>query len=287
MPRWTELRIDDAAAARVNTRRIAALPMYDFPELETAHDELWSAIRTHLIAAAVAETPERLTHRADHVATWTDPLLLLGQGCEYPLAKFHAHHVRLVATPRYTAPGCDGAGYRSAIVVRADDTAETLSDLRDRRCVINEPDSNSGMNLLRASIARLARGARFFDSIVQSGSHRNSVRMVAHGEADVAAVDCVSFAHFQRLYPESTAPLRILSWTAATPSLPFITAAATSDSDLQKLRASLAAVVADRRLDAVRERLFLAGFDLQPAAGFAEVLQLEREAAELGYPQLR
>jgi ABC-type phosphate/phosphonate transport system substrate-binding protein len=260
--------------------------MYDFPGLETAHDEFWSAIRTYLIEAGVAETPERLTHRADHIAIWTDPLLLLGQGCEYPLAKFYANRVRLVATPRYAVPGCDGATYRSAIVVRMDDAAETLADLRHRRCAINEPHSNSGMNLLRASIAGIAHGARFFEAVVESGSHRGSVQMVVDGEADVAAVDCVSFAHFQRLYPASTAQLRILSWTAATPSLPFITAAATGDTELQKIRASLAAAVADRQLDAARERLFLAGFDLNPAGGFVEVLQLEREAAELGYPRL-
>jgi ABC-type phosphate/phosphonate transport system substrate-binding protein len=260
--------------------------MYDFPELEATHDELWSAIRRYLIDASVAETPSQLTRRADHVEVWTHPLLLLGQGCEYPLAKFLADRVRLVATPRYTVPGCDGATYRSAIVVREDDPAETLADLRDRRCAVNERASNSGMNLLRASIAPFAGGARFFESVVLSGSHRRSVEMVAADDADVAAVDCVSFAHFRRLYPSSIANLRILGWTPPSPNLPFITAAATSDRMLQELRSSLAAVIADRDLDATRDRLFLSGFDLEPAGDFSEVLQLERRAAELGYPKL-
>jgi hypothetical protein len=186
----------DAAAHPVNIQGIAAFPMYDFPELEAAHDELWSTIRGCLSDAGVAETPAQLTRRIDHVEVWTHPDLLLGQGCEYPLAKFLANDVRLVATPRYAVPGCDGAAYRSAIVVRKDDPAETLADLRDRRCAINERSSNSGMNLLRASIACFADGTRFFESIVFSGSHRRSVQMVACGDADVAAVDCVSFAHF-------------------------------------------------------------------------------------------
>jgi len=276
----------EAATTPVSTQPIAALPMYDFPELEGAHDELWSAIRTHLIEAGMVETPIRLRHGTDHVGVWTHPGLLLGQGCEYPLAKFFADRVRLVATPRYAVPGCDGATYRSAIVVREDDPAETLADLRDRRCAINERSSNSGMNLLRASIACLAGGVRFFESVVLSGSHRRSVQMVASGDADVAAVDCVSFAHFRRLYPSSVAPLRVLGWTASSPSLPFITSAASSDKILQELRSSLAAVIADRTLDAVRSRLFLEGFDLEPASDFSEVLRLERGAAEVGYPKL-
>jgi len=258
--------------------------MYDFPALQDAHDALWTALRRRLIEAGMAETPRQLTRHLDHFETWKHPLLLFGQGCEYPLTAPSADPIRVIATPRYTAPGCEGATYRSAIVVRAKDSAESLADLRNRRCAVNETTSNSGMNLLRASIAPLADRARFFASVLFSGSHRRSVEMVAAGEADVASVDCVSLAHFQRLHPSTVAGLRILDWTPSSPSLPFITAAATSDMTLQILRSSLADVLADRRLDAVRERLFLDGVDLDPDAGFTEVRRLQRRAVELGYP---
>ena len=266
--------------------RLAALPMYDLPALRDANDAFWGAIRREMIEAGAIETPQRLTRHLSHFEVWKHPFLLFGQACEYPLAESFADSVRLIATPRYTAPGCEGARYRSAILVRAKDSAESLADLRNRLCVINEASSNSGMNLLRASIAPLANGARFFESVLFSGSHLRSVEMLSAGEADVAAVDCVSFAHFQRLLPSAVANLRILDWTASSPSLPFVTAAATSDSTLQILRSSLGAVLADRRLDSVRERLFLGGVDLEPVAGFAEVLQIKRKAVELGYPRI-
>jgi ABC-type phosphate/phosphonate transport system substrate-binding protein len=264
--------------------RIAALPMYDFPELHDAHEALWAALRCRMIEAGVEETPPHLTRHLDHFEAWRHPSLLFGQGCEYPLAECLVESVRLVATPRYAALGCDGATYRSAIVVHEKSPAASLADLRYGRCAVNEPTSNSGMNLLRASVAPLANGTRFFESVLFSGSHRKSVDMVADGDADVAAVDCVSFAHFQRLYPSVAARLRVLDWTPASPSLPFITAAATSDATLQILRSSLAAVLADRRLDSVRELLFLVGADLEPDSSFTEVLRLKREAVELGYP---
>jgi ABC-type phosphate/phosphonate transport system substrate-binding protein len=230
------------------------------------------------------ETPQRLTRHLAHFEVWMHPLLLFGQACEYPLAESLADSVRLIATPRYSAPGCEGTRYRSAIVVRKGDAAERLADLRDRRCAINEASSNSGMNLLRASIAPLANGARFFGSVLFSGSHLASVEMVSEGAADVAAIDCVSLAHFQRLLPSAVANLRILDWTPSSPSLPFITAAATSDATLEILRSSLAVVLADKTLDSVCERLLLDGVDLDPVATFAEVLGLKRGAVELGYP---
>ena len=152
------------------SERIAALPMYDYPELAPAHDALWSALADRLIAAGVSDPPLKLTRTLSHFETWRHPGLLLGQGCEFPLAKSFAGRVRLVATPRYAVPGCDGPRYRSAIVVRADDPAETLGDLRHRRCVVNERDSNSGMNLLRAAIAPISQRTRFFESVSLSGS---------------------------------------------------------------------------------------------------------------------
>ncbi|MFL6605442.1 MAG: phosphate/phosphite/phosphonate ABC transporter substrate-binding protein [Steroidobacteraceae bacterium] len=269
----------------MGAERIAALPMYDFPQVRGAHDAFWAALAGRLTAAGLDDVPRELTRDLGHRDVWRHPSLLFAQGCEYPLAKSFADQVRLVAAPRYSAPGCEGANYHSAIVVRREEMG-SLADLRGRRCVVNEMDSNSGMNLLRAAVAPLAGRACYFASVTVSGSHRRSAEIVAAGEADLAALDCVSFAHFRRLYPEVVAKLRVLSWTPSSPCLPFITARSTDDATVQLLRSALAGLFADDTLTAVREQLFLAGVDLQPVEGFGEVLGLERGAVEQGYPTL-
>jgi len=263
---------------------IAALPMYDFPQLRAAHDALWSALAGRMVAMGLANVPRELTRNLGHSEVWRHPGLLFGQGCEYPLATSFANCVRLVATPRYGVPGCEGFTYRSAIVVRSGDPAEALADLRNRACVINEVDSNSGMNLLRAALAPLAAAGRFFGSVEVSGSHLRSVETVADGQADVAAVDCVTFAHLRRIRASVVGEVRVLGWTPSSPCLPFIAGRATSDSTVQVLREALAAVFADAGLREVREELFLDGVDLEPDEGFGAVLALERGAAQLGYP---
>lgn len=300
---------------------VASLPMYDFPDLREAHDAFWAALGGRLAAAGVTGVPLMLTRGGWPAEVWGNPSLLFAQGCEYPLAKAFGDRVRVVAHPVYSAAGCEGARYRSAIVVRrvaadagrrvaagvadahrggvdtratsgaeaaaANDVVAALGELRGRRCVVNEPDSNSGMNLLRAAVAPLAGGGRFFASVAASGAHLRSVEMVASGEADVASVDCVSLAHFQRLYPALVSGLRILGWTASSPSLPFITSRSASDATVQAMRDALADVFEDGALASVRERLLLRGVDLQPVEGFGEVLALEADAARSGYPILR
>jgi len=266
--------------------RIAVLPMYDFADLRSAHDTLWSAIAEALTESGVPDVPPALTREVAHRDAWSDPGLLFGQACEYPIAKSFGDQLTLVATPRYSAEGCEDAYYRSAVIVRAQDAAETLAGFRDRRCVVNELDSNSGMNLLRAAIAPLAGGARFFQSVHLSGSHRQSVEMVAGYEADIAAIDCVTLAHLRRLYPSLVEKVRILCWTPKSPSLPFVTAAGTDPETLDALRSALDAVMTDASLQKVRERLYLDGVDLQPDIRLSRLRQLERSAAAWAYPAL-
>jgi ABC-type phosphate/phosphonate transport system substrate-binding protein len=231
--------------------------------------------------------PAALTRDLDHRDIWRHEALLFGQACEYPIAKFLGNSLKLVATPRYSAPGCDGALYRSAIIVRADDRADSLAELRGRRCILNEPDSNSGMNLLRAAVAPLAGGVPFFKSVGLSGSHRRSVERVAANEADIAAIDCVTFAHLQRFHSRLTEKVRILCWSPASPSLPFVTAREIGDATVGALRSSLLAVLADSELRQAREVLFWEGVELTPDTSLSRVRQLERQAVELRYSELQ
>lgn len=275
-----------SAASRISGRRIAALPMYDFPALRAVTDEYWSAIAAQLRAAGIAEVPSALTRDMSHIDAWRDPRLLFGQACQYPLACAGHESVRLVAIPAYAAPGCEGSRYRSAVVVRFEDPALRLEDLRGRRCAVNERGSNSGSNLLRAAIAPLAEHGRFFSSVELTGGHLASVRAVAEGSADVAAIDCVSYAHIRRSSSELAARLRILDWTPSSPGLPYVTARTNEDSIVAALRAALAEVQADPALAALRDALLLTGIDFAVDEDYAEVRQLERGALERGYPEV-
>jgi len=257
--------------------------MYDLPELEAANDALWAAIAERLRAEGLDGVPERLTRGGSLEAIWTDPKLLLAQTCGYPLVTSLGERVCVVATPKYSAQGCDGAFYRSAVVVRGSDPARQLADLRGRRAAVNDLASNSGMNLLRAEVAPLAKDAPFFGAVTITGAHVASVEAVAAGEADVAAIDGVTWSHLQRRRPSTTQGLKVLSWTKAAPGLPLITAE-TDAGLLATLREALAQVARDAALTAVRERLLLDGFEILPEGAYDAILALERDAIAQGYP---
>jgi len=258
----------------------------DPPVVADATRGLWALVRDALRAAGLADVPEGLDEDIAHDAAWRDPRLLLAQTCGYPFMAQLQGRVRLVATPVYRHPGCEGVLNGSFVIVRKDAAVSALPELRGQVAAINDPGSNSGMNLLRHTVAPHASEGRFFARVVESGSHRASIAMVARGEADVAAVDCVTFGNLARFAPDLVAGVRILAETAKTPGLPLITRADASDAELALLRGALSDFAADPAAAPVRAVLGLDGFVVLPESAYDAVTALQCEAAALGYPVL-
>jgi ABC-type phosphate/phosphonate transport system substrate-binding protein len=282
-----QLPFADRRTAPRTTTRIAALPMYDLPELEEANDQLWTAIARRLHGDGIAGVPKRLSRGAPLTALWTDPDLLLAQACGYPLMTALAGQVRFVSTPRYGAPGCKGPFHRSAIVVRVLERAEALAEMAGARLALNDEVSGTGMNLLRALVAPLAGGRPFFSEIGITGSHLASAVAVAGGAADLASIDCVTWAHLRRLRPTLAAQLRVLAWSAESPGLPLITARRTDEATLAAIARALAEVSRDPTLANARRELLLDGFIALPEARYLSALHWKCFAVDLNYPELR
>lgn len=256
--------------------------MYDHPGARSVTDRWWAALAEALGARGVA-SPLTLDRRLDHATVWLEPGLVLSQTCGYPYHTRLRGRVQLVATPVYCTPGCEGARYRSALVVRADEPAQDLSELRGRCAAFNATDSQSGYNALRRSVAPLADRGRFFLGQVATGSHVASAAAVASGAADLCAIDCVTWAMLGKYQPEVVAGLRVLGYTLSAPGLPLITAAT---APVERIRDALTAVLAAPELAATREALFLDGLELLDEAAYDEIGRMEDEAAACGYPTL-
>ena len=115
------------------------------------------------------------------------------------------------------------------------------------------------MNLFRAAIAPIAGGAPFFRAIVVTGSHEASVAAVAEGRADLAAIDCVSFALLTRGRPELIERVAVVAESPLSPSLPFIASARLGPQTIAAVREALFAALADPALAEARATLGLKG----------------------------
>lgn len=256
------------------TGLIAALPMYDWPQLRGEVDAQWAGIRDRFRRAGIA-APDRLARRnadlppvpggicdaegrqiapdpatlppdeLDLFTLWRHPALLFAQTCWGPMGSGLEPHVSVVSQPDYSDyEGGEGELYSSAIVMRGDRqharppvdgcAAIPLDLIRGGRFAFNSRDSMSGLLAIESDLQASGEGLDIFGARTETGSHRDSARMVAQGAADVAAIDCRTLALIRRFEPQVASALTIVGWTARRNGLPFIRARGLADGILQR-----------------------------------------------------
>ncbi len=229
---------------------VAALQMYDWPEVRAAVDAEWAAIRDRLRRLGV-EAPDTLTRDVDMHAIWRMPNLLLAQTCWGPMETTGlAAHVVVVGQPDYSAfEGGEGELYSSAVVMRRGDAPAIrapddgraslpIERMRGSRLAFNSVDSMSGVLALTRDLDAAGEGLAIFSERIESGGHRNSIVAVAEGRADVATIDCRSWDLAKRFEPAS-ADVTAVGWTARRKGLPFIASPALPVQHVVTLRAVL------------------------------------------------
>jgi ABC-type phosphate/phosphonate transport system substrate-binding protein len=257
----------------------AMISMYDMPECRPAIEAWWTGLARHWQAAGLRDIPETAhAPDSDLYELWQAPDLFIAQTCGFPLTHRLKDRVTLVGTPVYAVDGCAGGRYHSVIVARQESDVRSLDDVVGKVAAINGYDSQSGWNALRHSLIGKGAPAR----IVETGGHRRSVAAVREGRADVAAIDCVTYAGLEQAAPQEVAPLRVIARSGSAPALPYVTRRDIAPTDLDKLRAGLHAAMADPALAEARAAMLLSGIEIVPLQAYDRLLEMEQEADRAG-----
>jgi ABC-type phosphate/phosphonate transport system substrate-binding protein len=267
--------------------RMVSLPMYFLPEIAPANAAFWEELRLRIGRKGINASDLSFDHGRRPVPDGIGPEVLFTQICGYPLFKRYRDQGRVLASPCYNFPGCDGPTHRAYFMVRADDRARSLEDLRGRIFGCNSLLSNSGMNLPRLSLARIAGGKPFLSSVVMTGGHIASLDRLLDRTIDVCSIDNVTWGFFRKFRPDSAARFRILDETVSSPSLPFVTSATTSEAEATIITEALNEIFADPRTVQLRKTLELADIAAPNTEAYERLAVYEREAAELGYPEIQ
>jgi ABC-type phosphate/phosphonate transport system substrate-binding protein len=227
----------------------------------------------------------RLGFETDEQA-YTSLAVITAHTCGYPYVKRWIKTHDLIAAPVFDAPGCDQekAQYSSWFIARADHPRESLHQFRNMRVAINSEHSNSGMNVLRYAISQIHPDGHFFSERIFTGGHQQSMIAVASGDADLAAVDAVSYALICALSPDLCAALKIVGQSELTTGLPFVCA---KKSGVNRKDLSIAMDRAVKNMDPdARKLLRLKGFKSVNVNDYVRIKQLEKSAITAGYPEL-
>ena len=109
----------------------------------------------------------------------------------------------------------------SEIIVRSDNKAISLTDLRGMTLAYNEPYSFSGYTAIRSHAASM-KEFNLFSKAIEAGSHEKALLMVKTGEADVAAIDSTMLEMELKHNPETMNDLRSLDSIGPYPAAPLV-----------------------------------------------------------------
>lgn len=243
---------------------IASFPMYDLDEVRAHTDALWRAIAAEIRGASRSRrlsVPEALTRPAgDLLEHWLRTDIVLSHTCGYPVANSFTplQHVLGSFDVATGEPGVPG-WYRSVIVCREDDhrihgpEKRGITAFDGAIAAVNDEGSLSGWVSLGWAMAEAGATA---GSIVLSGSHVESARIVRNGTADLASLDAHTLALLRAHRPVAVEGLHVVARGPLVAVTPLFTAHVAL---VDVLRESISAAVA--RLDqSSRDALQLRGW---------------------------
>lgn len=212
-----------------HSRPVAALSMYDQPILRGWNAGVIKGLRDDLDLPTLVDRSDWSVH-----AVWRHPQLLMAQTCIEPLRHGGARGLTVIGFPvQDDIDGCEGPTYRSVILRRAGDLPTV------QRFAVNGRESMSGWVALLKSREALNFDDPQRSDVIISGSHAASIQLLKRGQADIAAIDCVTLHWLLAEQPDLLDGLERLGMSPKAPSLPLVTRAGKPLRPMADIRAAV------------------------------------------------
>jgi phosphonate transport system substrate-binding protein len=177
--------------------------------------------------------------------------------------------------------------YFSDVIVHRDRPFQTFLDLRGRSWAYNEPLSWSGYGITRYHLVTLGETNGFFREVVETGFHREAIRMVARGEVDGSAIDSQVLSIELRDNPELAEQVRVVEALGPSTIQPVAVSRRVPDDLREAIREVLVTMAED---SAVHERLsvaFVERFVTVDAGSYDDVRRMVDACEAAAFLELR
>lgn len=174
--------------------------------------------------------------------------------------------------------------YYSYTIVRKDSPLRTWADLKGTSYAFNEIISNSGYNLPRAKLISLgAKDWKYFSKVVVSGSHEESIRLVANGTVEASSVDSLVLDYDRMLKDAAARNVRIIEHIGPAGIPPVVISKKADPSIKQPLMAVLLAMHKDPEGGKILNKALMTRFDPPNDRNYDDIRAYEKTAKDAGF----
>jgi phosphonate transport system substrate-binding protein len=178
--------------------------------------------------------------------------------------------------------------YFSDLIVHKDSTFAKLADLEGKRFVYNDELSNSGYNLPRFHLLRNGYNKKqFFGSTARSGSHEESIRMVAKGEADASFVDSLVLEYDRNRKVGDAAGVKVIESVGPAGIPPVVVSPAMAQDVRAKLEAAFVHMHENPQGRAILDRADVDRFVVTDDANYDDIRSMKKAAEQAGFVAIK
>jgi phosphonate transport system substrate-binding protein len=198
------------------------------------------------------------------------------------------HDQELPASELLVAPIMKDARYAGApkyysdLIVAKDSPYQKLEDLKGQKYAYNDELSNSGYNLPRWRLVQLGQSKGFFGQTVRSGSHEESIRMVATGAVAASYVDSLVLEYDQRSDQTFANQVRVIDSIGPAGIPPVVVSAKIDPQIRDTLKSALLHMHEDPIGRAILDKALLERFVEVQDSNYDDIRRMRSEALSAG-----
>lgn len=220
-----------------------------------------------------------------------DGTLHCGFICGLPYVQLHDRPqaaAQLIVAPVMKAARYQGQPkYFSDLIVRKDSPYQSLRDLKGKTYVYNDEFSNSGYNMPRFRLLQLGLTGGFFGKVLRSGSHEESIRMVAAGEADASFVDSLVLDFDREKGFGHAREVRVLESVGPAGICPLAASARMPAELRARLQRELASMHEDPEGRSILDEALLQRFAIVEDSNYDDIRAMKEAAEKAGFTTLQ
>jgi phosphonate transport system substrate-binding protein len=174
--------------------------------------------------------------------------------------------------------------YYSYTIVRKDSPLKTWADLKGKSYAFSEMTSNSGYNLPRAKLVSIGiRDWKYFSKVVVSGSHEESIRLVANGVVDASSVDSLVLDYDRTLKAPAALNVRIIEHLGPAGIPPVVISKKADQSIKQPMMNVMIGMHNDPEGKKILDKALMTRFDPPTDRNYDDVRAYEKTAKNAGF----
>ncbi len=177
--------------------------------------------------------------------------------------------------------------YFSYVIVRNDSKYESFADLKGCVYVYNDKISNCGYNMPRARLIELEETDGFFDKVIRSGSHEESIRMVALGMADASSVDSLVFDYDIARNPEYASQVKIIEKLGPVGIPPLVSSTLTDPEIVRKVQKILLEMNNDPQGRIILDESFINRFEEVDDSNYDDIRRMKKLAEDARFLEIK